>query len=78
MMNQNLVNNIGKNITVTHFAIVNGEQKIEYIQGTLKDVIEDIITIEQYIPYLEYLKGNKPQSIKRVFYLSTLREIKID
>lgn len=50
-MNEYLKNHIGKYITVGVNFMANGSKREEYVQGKLKDVKDDILIIDQYIPF---------------------------
>lgn len=50
-MNDYLKNHIGKYITIGVNFMYNGSQREEYVQGKLKDVKDDILIIDQYIPF---------------------------
>lgn len=69
-MNEHLKLQIGKRGTLTNNILVNGAMETEYVQGVLRDVKDDVVVIEQYFPYAEFLSGGKAQSIIREFKLS--------
>jgi len=50
-MNEGLKRNIGKYISFEVNFMANGSQRKEYVQGKLIDVKEDILVVEQYIPF---------------------------
>lgn len=65
-MNEHLHKFIGKPVTVIVKLFVEGSLKEEYIQGVLKDVDNDILIIEQHIPFCNlFIKDAETHKIER-------------
>ena len=62
-MNEYLHRFIGKHVTVIVKLIIDNNSKEEYIQGILKNVEDDILTIEQHVPFCN-LFVNDAETIK--------------
>lgn len=59
-MNNNLRLRIGQKMSViTRIRLDDGSFDDEYIQGVLKNVEGDVITIRQYFPYYKFVQGEK-------------------
>lgn len=54
-MNEVLKVNIGKKVTVFVSVIVDGVKRIEYVQGVLKNVVDDVVIVTQHIPFYHLL-----------------------
>lgn len=65
-MNEHLHKFIGKPITVVVKLFVDGSLKEEYIQGILKDVDNDVLNVEQHIPFCNlFIKDAETQKTER-------------
>lgn len=59
-MNENLKLKIGQRMSIKiRVKAMDGSYEDEYIQGVLKEVNNDLITIRQYFPYQQFLLGDK-------------------
>lgn len=57
-MNEVLKVNVGKKVTVFVSVIVDGVKRIEYVQGILKNVVDDVVIVTQHIPFYHLLIDN--------------------
>lgn len=65
-MNEHLHKFIGKPVTVIVKLFIDGSSKEEYIQGVLKNVEDDILTVEQHIPFCNlFLKDAETIKVER-------------
>ena len=59
-MNESLKLKIGQKMSIKiRVKAMDGSYEDEYIQGVLKEVNNDLITIRQYFPYQQFLVGDK-------------------
>lgn len=70
-MSERLINSyqklLGKIISISTEIDINGKWEIEYVQGVLKEVREDMIVIEQYLSLYDYVQKKNPPSVLRGF-----------
>jgi len=72
-MNENLKRFIGKPISVSVKFIVDGSLREEYIQGILKAVESDTITINQHIPFSNlFIKDAETNVFERFVEIQSL------
>ncbi len=72
-MNDNLKKIIDKPITVTSKFIVDGYSKDDYIQGILIAVENDILIIQQHIPFCNlFFEGEETISVERKIHIQNI------
>ena len=72
-MNDNLKRFIGKPISISVKLFVDGSSREEYIQGILKEVNNDILVINQHIPFCNlFIKGTETTVFERVVKIQNI------
>lgn len=73
-MNENLKSFIGKPVTLVVKLFIDNSIKEEYVQGILKDVDRDILTVEQHIPFCNlFVKDAKTSFLEREIPINSLK-----
>ena len=72
-MNGNLKLSIGKLVSVSATFFIDGERKVEHIQGLLVDVKDNDILINQHIPFCNFFVENADfTTFKRTINISNI------
>lgn len=71
-MDKNLKVNIGKKVKVSVRFIFEGKAYVDYIQGVLKEVNNNEITIVQHVPFSNLILGGETKSVVRKVSLSNI------